>query len=131
MTSKLNTLIGVYSVVKLKSFIAAFLLVQVIFQPVFVAEAEIGNLSELFERVEAIEVIFVDEGLEGTFSFSVIGSETINSSTTWKVETVFGESGEEEGYTVWVDKVTGRTVKALVNNEEITGMFAEVVSIGS
>ena len=115
---------------KLKSLIVSILILQTFIQPSLVAYSdqvfEVQKLSDMLEQVEAIDIQFTGDDSQGNFSYTVLGTETIDDKPSWKVETVFGESDDDESYTIWVDKTTGKTLKADIEGEVITGMFAEL-----
>jgi hypothetical protein len=115
---------------KLKSLIASILIIQVLLQPCLVAHSdqvfEVENLSDMLEQVEAIEIQFTGDDEQGFFSYTVLGTEAVDTKPSWKVETVFGETGDEQSYTIWVDQSTGKTLKAEIEGQEFTGMFAEM-----
>jgi len=115
---------------KLKSLIVSILILQAFIQPSLVAYSdqvlEIQKLSDMLEQVEAIDIQFTGDDSQGHFSYTVLGTEAVDNKPSWKVETVFGESGEDESYTIWVDKATGKTLKADFEGEVITGTFAEL-----
>lgn len=115
---------------KLKSLIASILIIQSFMMPSLVVFSdqvfEVENLSDMLGQVEAIEIQFTGDDEQGVFSYTVLGTEEGDSKPSWKVETVFGETGEEQSFTIWVDKSTGKTLKAEIEGQEFTGMFAEM-----
>ena len=115
---------------KVKSLIVSILIIQAFMQPCLVAYSdevfEVQNLSDMLEQVEAIEIQFSGDDSQGYFSYTVLGTETVDTKPSWKVETVFGETGDEQSYTIWVDQSTGKTLKAKIEGEVFTGMFAEL-----
>jgi hypothetical protein len=115
---------------KLKSLIASILIIQAFMLPCLVAFSdqvfEVENLSDMLEQVEAIEIQFTGDDDQGVFSYTVLGTEEVDSRPSWKVETIFGETDEEQSFTIWVEKSTGKTLKAEIEGQEFTGIFAEV-----
>lgn len=85
----------------------------------------IENLSDLLNHIKAIEIHFndYDENF-GVFKYEIVGEETFQEDPTWKVEAEFGEEGDMFAYTLWVSKATGEAVKAEIDGEVLTGVFA-------
>jgi hypothetical protein len=114
---------------KPKSIIIALLLIQTLITPILVQGdqvLEVKTLADMIANVDAIELQFTSNETTGTFGYAVTGTETINTEPAWKIETMFSETGDEQSYTLWIDKTTGKTVQAEIEGEIITGMFAEV-----
>ncbi len=115
---------------KIKSIIISILLIQAFIIPSTLTQAsqvlEVKNLADMIQHVEAIEIQFTSDDNVGIFSYSVTGTENIADNPAWKVETMFAETADEQVYTIWIDKETGKTVQAEIEDEIITGMFAEI-----
>ena len=116
--------------IKGSSLLIVYLLImQSFLQPVFIAHSEqfeVNNLADMMKKVEAIDIeLSVDASTEH-FSYKVLGTETVDLKPTWKVETMMGELGSEESYTIWVEKTTGKALKVDLEDQIITGAMAEI-----
>ena len=89
---------------------------------------KVENLADLLNYIPSIEIKITDyEGFDGAFGYEVVGEETINDIPTWKVESKFGESGEEETYTIWAAKSDGVIQQAEIEGEMFTGTIASML----
>ena len=117
-------------IMKLRAILVSLLVFQSLISPVLAVDSEdffeLTNLSELLNHIEAIDVEYTSDEGYGHFSYEIVGTEDIDDKSTWRVESVFGESGEDQGYTLWIDPETGKTLQAEVEGEVFTGFFAEL-----
>ena len=114
---------------KLKSILVISLLLLAFMQPSIVYSDDVlmvKNLSDMLEQITEVDILFSGDGSEGHFSYMRTGTEVIDSKETWRVETSFGESGDDQSYTIWVDKATGKTVQADIEGEIFSDMLAEI-----
>lgn len=62
------------------------------------------------------------------FGFQVLGEEVIEGESAWKVYWYVTAEGTNSAY-IWVSKSSGRTIKAVVDGNEITGEMAESLGV--
>ena len=119
-----------YIGMKFKTLIVSILFLQAFFNPSLIAYSEqvftVQNMADMLTHVDAVDIEFSGDNSTGHFSYSVVGSETIDSKQTWKVLTTFGEEDDDQSYTIWVDKNTGKTVQVEINDQVFQDMFAEM-----
>jgi len=115
---------------KLKALLISLLIFQSIILPAYAVEPEnffeVTNLSDLMNNIEAIDMEFTSDEGAGHFSYEIVGTDELDETSTWRVETVIGESGEEQGFTLWIEPEIGKTLQADVDGEIFTGFFAEL-----
>ena len=115
---------------KLKSILVSILVFQSLILPSYVINGEpvleVQSLGDIMNYVEGIEIQFTSNEEIGYFGYTVTGTETIETKSTWVVETLFSDTSEEQTFTLWVDKDTGKTIQAEVEGEIISGMYAEL-----
>jgi len=116
---------------KLKGLIVVFIILQAIIQPNTIAHSEevieLQDMSDLLERIEAIDLKFTDDGDEKQLSYTVTGTETLDGKQCWVVDTTFEESNQVTELVLWVDKNTGKTIKAETEEMTLEGNYAEDV----
>ncbi len=115
---------------KTKALIVVFIILQALIQPntlVRSEEIEIQDMSDLLERIEAIDLKVTDDDDEKFLSYTVTGTETLDGKQCWVVDTTFEESNQVTDLVLWVDKATGKTIKAETEELTLEGSYAEDV----
>ncbi len=115
---------------KLRKIVLLLLLLTPSFTILYSASAQdivqVEDLSDILEHIYSIDINYTSDDETGHFSYNVLGEETVDGNPAWKIEATFGEYEDEQSLTIWVDKNTGRTIKADIEGQTFTGSLAEV-----